>query len=488
MNHNYAANEVEVEINVHEENANILQQEVIEMYTTLPGVRLKSLVYMDNLGYKYYKNNGRNNKVYLVCENEKNRAEFCPTIAIISVVINENWIRTNRNHNHYPPVVDIPLVHLRRSIGMSGTSSGRMSNSIRNIYNNEIIVAKNYSFLQSQASVQRMCHCRRPPNPDTIKELAGILNEHMAYASTLQQTVGIVFFNFDAIEKYRNEFSSVRVVRIDRTFKTVSKRPPQFTKGCLLTFHVLFHNVSFPMVYALTSKMTQVTYESFFNIVLRVLPLNYAQLTIVTDYERGLMNAVRNIFIESNLQGCWFHYCQAVIWYCRRTLNSVFHLFQNSSEAHRVLRMVLALPHLPAEIHPECQFTMAEGFNTIVEYANGIEVISERLQGFLIDYIQQFWFKQRGTTCKLFLARLLSIENQYYIEMDQARRNLNIRNNTTRVQRAEASSKIKHYIQLLNEEQDILMFLRRATEDCSKDCNSPTKCAPCNGDYTTNFK
>lgn len=62
------------------------------------------------------------------------------------------------------------------------------------------------------------------------------------------------------------------------------------------------------MVYALTSKMTQATYESFFNIVLRVLPLNYAQLTIVTDYERGLMNAVRNIFIESNLQGCWFHY------------------------------------------------------------------------------------------------------------------------------------------------------------------------------------
>lgn len=75
----------------------------------------------------------------MVCENQKNRAEFCPTTAIISVVINENWIRTNRNHNHYPPVVDIPMVHLRRSIGMSGTSSGRMSNSIRNIYNNEII-------------------------------------------------------------------------------------------------------------------------------------------------------------------------------------------------------------------------------------------------------------------------------------------------------------------------------------------------------------
>ncbi|KAL4097973.1 hypothetical protein QTP88_022652 [Uroleucon formosanum] len=305
MDHNYAANKVEVEIDVHEENANILQQGVIETYTTLPGVRLKSLVYMDNLGYRYYKNNSCNNK----------KSKWCDELFTYT-----------------------------------------------------------YTFLQSQASVQRMRHCRRPPNPDTIEELAGILNEHnMAYASTLQrppssishqllvfrffqqlfeaegETVGIVFFNFDAIEKYRNELLSVRIAGIGGAFKTVPKRPPQFTKGCLLSFHVLFHNV--------------------------------------VNYERGLMNVVRSIFIESNLQGCWFHYCQAVIWYCRRTLNSVFHLFQNSPEAHRVLRMVLVLPYLPAKIHPECQFIMAEGFNTIVEYANGIEEISERLQSFLIDYI-----------------------------------------------------------------------------------------------------
>jgi len=75
----------------------------------------------------------------LVCENQKNRAEFCPTTAIISADMNENRIRTNLNHNHNPPVVDIPMVHLRRSIGMAGINSGKMSNSIRNIYNNEII-------------------------------------------------------------------------------------------------------------------------------------------------------------------------------------------------------------------------------------------------------------------------------------------------------------------------------------------------------------
>lgn len=56
--------------------------------------------------------------------------------------------------------------------------------------------------------------------------------------------------------------------------------------------------------------MTQATYESFLRIVREVLPLNYARLTIISDYERGLINAVESTFPESRFQGCWFHYCQ----------------------------------------------------------------------------------------------------------------------------------------------------------------------------------
>ncbi|KAE9532155.1 hypothetical protein AGLY_010357 [Aphis glycines] len=75
-----------------------------------------------------------------VCENQKNKAEFCPFIAIISVDINEYWLRSNIRHNHFPPIVDILVAHLRRSIGIAGTTTGRFSNSIRHIYNNEIFV------------------------------------------------------------------------------------------------------------------------------------------------------------------------------------------------------------------------------------------------------------------------------------------------------------------------------------------------------------
>jgi len=57
------------------------------------------------------------------------------------------------------------------------------------------------------------------------------------------ETVGLIFFNLEAIEKYRNELLSVRIAGVDGTFKTVPKHLPQLNKGCILTFHVLFKNV-----------------------------------------------------------------------------------------------------------------------------------------------------------------------------------------------------------------------------------------------------
>eukprot|EP00102_Acyrthosiphon_pisum_P020492 XP_016657702.1 PREDICTED: uncharacterized protein LOC107882975 [Acyrthosiphon pisum] len=183
------------------------------------------------------------------------------------------------------------------------------------------------------------------------------------------EQLGVIFANTDAIEKYRGELlQSITIAGVDGTFKTVPKNPTDLRKGCLLTFHIVFRNVSFPMVYALTTRMTQSTYESLLRIVQQILPLNYNRLTIITDYERGLMNAVRIIFPHTKLQGCWFHYCQ-----------------------------VLALPHLPAEAQINCHFTMFDGFQTIVEYVNGQQPVTrERLQPFLFGYIQNFWLTEIG--------------------------------------------------------------------------------------------
>lgn len=53
-----------------------------------------------------------------------------------------------------------------------------------------------------------------------------------------EEVVEVIFFNLDAIQKYQHELLSVKIARVGGTFKTVPKCPPQFNKGCLLTFHV----------------------------------------------------------------------------------------------------------------------------------------------------------------------------------------------------------------------------------------------------------
>jgi len=122
------------------------------------------------------------------------------------------------------------------------------------------------------------------------------------------------------------------------------------------------------MVYAFLISMNQESYQALLNVIRNLLPLDYGQLCIITDFEMPLMNAVQTVMPETKLMGCWFHFCQvyiskkstnfewhfqhnlriylnlisqAVIRYSKRRLNSVYHLFQSSPIAARVLRMVV---------------------------------------------------------------------------------------------------------------------------------------------------
>uniref|UniRef100_A0A2S2P7X5 FLYWCH-type domain-containing protein n=2 Tax=Schizaphis graminum TaxID=13262 RepID=A0A2S2P7X5_SCHGA len=148
-----------------EENVVSDKYKVPVSYSILPGVRLNSQVYMDNLHHRYYKHSSRNNVIYLVCENQKNKTEFCPVMASISVDMNNNRIKTTGQHNHLPRQVDISMVNLRRTICLQATRSGSLSTPIKQLYYQAIITnpegAKNYSLSQSQLSVRRMRRRRR---------------------------------------------------------------------------------------------------------------------------------------------------------------------------------------------------------------------------------------------------------------------------------------------------------------------------------------
>jgi len=69
---------------------------------------------------------------------------------------------------------------------------------------------------------------------------------------------------------------------------------------------------SFPLVYALLNGKTEEIYVALFQFILKILPLDYQNLTIITDFELAQINVIKLIFGESVHQGCYFHFCQVM--------------------------------------------------------------------------------------------------------------------------------------------------------------------------------
>ncbi|XP_050065029.1 uncharacterized protein LOC126553957 [Aphis gossypii] len=248
------------------------------------------------------------------------------------------------------------------------------------------------------------------------------------------------------------------------------------------------------MVFVLLGSETEETYCELFAVIRNILSLNYDGIRFVTDYERALMNAVQQIFPNSNLLCCWFHYTQSVVRYCHRKVNGVLNLVKRHDVAARNFRVVLALPHLPAESgHLGCpNFCMEDRLNTIVNYTFQFPEINEVINRFLMDYIYHYWFLQIGPrflsvfgqdhrtnnylesfhatfltqigrhpNIWVFLRELTIVENQFFVEFQQSINNRMIRDGTSRSERENSTRIIAEFVQQLIRDGDLLMFLRR---------------------------
>ncbi|XP_060846093.1 uncharacterized protein LOC132925742 [Rhopalosiphum padi] len=481
-------------------------------YRIIPDIRLNSKFYVDNFGYKYYQKKVLINRITLICELQKKvNRPICHGTASISRNEMDNHILIVNPHNHQPDDIDLNVPFLRNALGERAVDRTITNPSIRGLYNSEIIrhpeAAIRYTFLQSQSRAKKMRQSRRPRLPQDMHDLSEMLRDprNTNYASTFQipstaffnqelivngVSVGIIFANISAIERYREQLVTVEMVGIDGTYKTLPQVPGDLRS--FLTFQILYKSVAFPMVYVLLGSETKDTYSALFAVIRNILPLNYDRIRFVTDYERALMNAVRQIFPNSDLLCCWFHYTQSVVRYCHRKVNGVLNLVKRHEVAARIFRMVLALPHLPAERgNPRCpNFCMEDGFHTIVDYSSQFSEIHEVMSRFF--YIFNYWFLQIGprhlsvfgqdhraknylesfhSTLLTqigrhpniwdFLQRLIIVENQFFVEFQQCTNNLMIRDGTSRSERENTTRIIRESVQQLNRDGDLLMFLRR---------------------------
>lgn len=137
----------------------------------------------------------------------------------------------------------------------------------------------------------------------------------------------------------------------------------------------------YPLIYVFMESRSAISYKQVFSYIETNL-LELKPGVIHSDYEAGLLKALRIVYKNSKLVGCWFHYCQAIRKRLGRNKGrNFFANLKKDEAAYKIYRKILDLPLLPAKDIPE-------GFAIIRKE------ISEQNLGRWFEHIYAYFEKQ----------------------------------------------------------------------------------------------
>lgn len=137
-----------------------------------------------------------------------------------------------------------------------------------------------------------------------------------------------------------------------------------------------------PLIFALMPNKKQKTYETLFRLIKSTLP-NWCPNIFHCDFELAAINALIEIFPNTQLKGCYYHWSRAV-WKKAKALG-----FTKRKGHKRIIGLTAVLPLLPIE-------EIVRGW----EYVKA-ESINLAMQKF-INYLNKFWLK-------FFFPKMLSV-------------------------------------------------------------------------------
>lgn len=128
----------------------------------------------------------------------------------------------------------------------------------------------------------------------------------------------------------------------------------------------------------MTNKAAKLYETIFKHIEDNVFKLQPAQF--MADFEAGLRKALNSYYPNSNLFGCWYHYCAAV----RRRLMTLamYRVINDDPEGILIYRMLLSLPLLPRD-------HILDGFEFVKDEARKHRLFKEFKEFF--KYFNYFW-------------------------------------------------------------------------------------------------
>ena len=178
--------------------------------------------------------------------------------------------------------------------------------------------------------------------------------------------------------------SKAKTWYMDGTFKVVHKPFVQlFSVHAFVQDENSHSSKQVPLVFCLMSKRRFKDYKSIFKELLNLLDTNSLPCrveTIVCDFEKATWQAVRDLFPNVRLLGCFFHWSQAVL----RKLKAIGLQtdYSNDSDIHNFCRKLFALPFLPAVKIPKM-------FAKLFSKANSVQLNE------LCCYLKTNWIDSR---------------------------------------------------------------------------------------------
>jgi len=119
----------------------------------------------------------------------------------------------------------------------------------------------------------------------------------------------------------------------------------------IYTIHGYLNGEGMPLVWALLPNKTTETYVELFSALRDALLTSFGSIgnitTVLTDFERAVINAVSQVFPNVTVKGCSFHFRQAMMRRIQREgLKAAYEVDQ--SPVREWLRRVMAMTMLPA--------------------------------------------------------------------------------------------------------------------------------------------
>ncbi|KRX77070.1 hypothetical protein T06_3034 [Trichinella sp. T6] len=160
---------------------------------------------------------------------------------------------------------------------------------------------------------------------------------------------------------------------MDGTFKIVPEWYHQ-----MFSIHVFKEGKLIPLVYCLTVRRDLPTYHEIFdNLILKAAALGVVlqPQTVICDFETALIPAVQASFPGVQIQGCYFHFCQAV-------LRKVAELGLRTRYLHET------------ETKKKIKMLMATAFLPLPEVPAAVDLLGRNVTGLiaaLFDYFRREW-------------------------------------------------------------------------------------------------